>query len=177
MSIRQITTTLYVNANEQSFDSFVEKALLDFENRILNLFNYAKENINSANPQYKGAAQFIKESAYTPDFYQVFQEARTFIKTDEDRFPAKLGYPTYIFAINTKNINFETTLVDIPERLAWWCATANVDTDSTFNTQDISDIRDIPNWKDLFGKGEFPFFHIYTFRLGNTEYFAYEIGK
>ena len=38
-------------------------------------------------------------------------------------------------------------------------------------------IKNIPEWKNLFGKGEFPFMTVYAFRLGNTEYFAYEIHR
>ena len=38
-------------------------------------------------------------------------------------------------------------------------------------------LKDIPNWEELFGKGEFPYMTICVFRLGNTEYFTYEIHR
>ena len=38
-------------------------------------------------------------------------------------------------------------------------------------------IIDIPKWEELFGVGEFPYMSIFVFRLGNTEYFAYDIHR
>ena len=35
----------------------------------------------------------------------------------------------------------------------------------------------IPNWEDLFGKGEFPYIHIVLFRLGNNEYYGAEFTR
>lgn len=176
MSLKNIYTTLYVDASECNFDSFVRQALMNFENRILNIYNFAHEEVGyDLTKDHAGARQFIKDSMYKPDFFKVFWEAARLLKTLPNPFPATLGYPRFDFNVNPKNINFETTLFDIEDRIAYG-GKAQIDPDSTFETNDITDIRDIPNWKDLFGKDSFPYFHIYTFRLGNTEYFAYSLN-
>lgn len=38
-------------------------------------------------------------------------------------------------------------------------------------------LKDIDNWKELFGKDSFPVIEIKVFRLGNTEYFSYNIHR
>ena len=85
-----------------------------------------------------------------------------------------LKFPVYRFRVNPKNINFETTLTNLREEFE---NELMVDEVCQSTEPPIRMIKDIPEWKNLFGKGEFPFMTVYAFRLGNTEYFAYEIHR
>ena len=174
-----IMTTLYKDASECNFDSFLDEALLNFENRIVNLYNYVNEPVEkNLTKEHAGALKFIKSSMYKTDFYKVFIEAGNIIPTYEGQFPPSLGFPSFVFRINTKNINFETDLHNVADKFAWGMQKRYIDPSSPFEHPEMpSELKEIPNWRDLFGKGEFPRFTIYTFRLGNTEYFAYTIGK
>ena len=81
----------------------------------------------------------------------------------------------YQFHINPKNINFETLLTDVKDRFEHRIILRS-QCESPVDDR-IIEIKDIPNWKELFGAGEFPFFNIYAFRLGNTEYYTYTITR
>ncbi len=176
---KTILTTFYTNASEYDFDSFVHRAEQNFENRVVNIYNFAHEKLSeNISSEHAGAIKFIKDSMYKTDFYKVFFEAGRIIPSYDNGFPATLSYPTYGFRVNTKNINFETTIHNVADRFNWGQVMRNVDPSSPWeNPQLPSQLKEIPNWRDLFGKGEFPYFNIYAFRLGNTEYFAYEITK
>ena len=85
-----------------------------------------------------------------------------------------LKFPVYHFRVNPKNINFETTLTNLREEFE---NELMVDEVCQSPEPPIRMIKNIPDWERLFGTGEFPFMTVYAFRLGNTEYFAYEIHR
>lgn len=174
MTQKTITTTFYADASKYNLDSFMDRAILNFENRVVNLYNFAMEENKDLDT--KDAKKFLRESMYKVDFYMAFLEAGRFIKL-ENGFSAKLSYPVYSFCINPKNINFETTLHDIADRISFSPNRLVDNANSSEEITQVKEIKEIPNWRDLFGKGEFPYFTFYTFRLGNTEYFAYSISR
>lgn len=173
MSNTIITTTLYKKAASTDFDSFKFRAIMNFTNRIINLYNFA---YSPDDGKYTAAKAFIKKVMYTPDFTKAFVEAgRLIIYDNESR--SRLAYPIYTFNVNNKNINFSTVLDDIEAYLQGEYQTHLKDASKVTPsfTGEVFSIHEIPNWQDLFGKGLFPAFKIYTFRLGNTEYYAYSI--
>lgn len=170
-----ISTTLYKNANEISYESFVDEAIINFTNRVLYIYNLANKktnNIDEANRR----DEVKKKLFYTTDFYKVFQKAQYYFKTD---YPSSLAFPEYDFKVNPKNINFETIITNVKDLIEYSHFSKNVEIiqGGEEDSKEIFDIKDIPQWKGLFGGGEFPFFTIYAFRLGNTEYFAYTIHR
>lgn len=173
MSNTTITTTLYQKAATTDFDSFRFEAMINFTNRIIGLYNFA---YSPDDGKYTTTKAFIKKVMYTSDFMKAFVEAgRLIIYGNELR--SRLAYPIYTFNVNNKNINFSTVLDDVESYLKEeYYKHVHVDTRITPSfTGEVFSLQDIPNWQDLFGKGQFPVFKIYTFRLGNTEYYAYSI--
>ena len=172
----QIITPLYWNASEITIGEFRERALRDFESRVITLYNKAeqfKEGIkfdSDVTPEYMDkynrGCELTSKSLYSTAFYDTFKFAGNY-------FNDLFTFPIYNFNINPKNINFYTYVLDVKDhfdRCAYYpqevCCNPK---------PKIVILKDIPNWKDLFGKGEFPNMTIYVFRLGNTEYFAYTI--
>ena len=43
---KTILTTFYTNASEYDFDSFVQRAEQNFENRVVNIYNFAHEKLS-----------------------------------------------------------------------------------------------------------------------------------
>ena len=174
----QIITPLYWNASEITIGEFREKALRDFESRVITLYNKAeqfkegpsftsddsKEYIDA----YICGCELINKSLYSTAFYDTFKFAGNY-------FNDLFTFPIYNFNINPKNINFYTCVLNVKDhfnRCSYYPEEVCCNPKPT-----IVILKDIPNWQDLFGKGEFPKMTIYVFRLGNTEYFAYTIGK
>lgn len=176
----QILTPLYWNASEITIEEFRERALRDFESRVITLYNnvqYYKEEegskLDSPIPQkclekYREACELTNKSLYSTAFYDTFKFAGNY-------FNDLFTFPIYNFNINPKNINFYTYVLDVKDhfdRCVYYpgeiCCNPK---------PKIIILKDIPNWQDLFGKGEFPNMTIYVFRLGNTEYFAYTIHR
>lgn len=168
MTTKLISTTLYKNANEISFDDFVGKMLNDFEFRVLKIYKTIK--CNKANDSDEELTLKTAEKLmYNTGFYKLYEQASMILKA------GRMDFPFYQFHINPKNINFETLLTDVKDRFEHRIILRS-QCESPVDDR-IVEIKDIPNWKELFGAGEFPFFNIYAFRLGNTEYYTYTITR
>lgn len=175
----QIITPLYWNASEITIGEFRERALRDFESRVITLYNkvqYYKEEGNKLDghiPQerlekYREACELTSKSLYSTAFYDTFKFAGNY-------FNDLFTFPIYNFNINPKNINFYTYVLDARD---YFDHCVYYSDEICCNPKPkIIVLKDIPNWQDLFGKGEFPNMTIYVFRLGNTEYFAYTIHR
>lgn len=171
--LKEITTTFYQDASTTTLDDFIFHARRDMESRIITLYQMSMEDKNNdyrANTtiDYKNTCSKISESLYTTAFYDLFKYAGTMVKET-------FKMPIYHFRVNPKNINFETILTNTREIFSGM--EIYPEEVCTSPKPSLRYIKDIPNWEDLFGKGEFPYMTIYVFRLGNTEYFAYTIGK
>lgn len=154
----EINTPMYQNANETTLDEFIRHAMDNFETRVVTLYQMSKLE----DEKYKD----IKRGIFSQAFYGIFDYAGRWLNINH--------LPLYRFKINPKNINFETTIVTLKNDFEDRIITPEVNC----NPQDsIRWIKDIPEWQNIFGKGEFPVMSIYAFRLGNTEYFAYTIGR
>ena len=79
--------------------------------------------------------------------------------------------------INPKNINYTSTITDVRERLSQQVFPAKVDCGESITGERLFSVTQIPEWENLFGKGEFPFIVVRVFRIGNTEYFCYSITR
>lgn len=174
--IQKINTPLYMNASEITLDEFIRHAQGDFERRLCNIYNFADERF------FKGhnvelseieRAKNIKQSLYSLDTYRIFHDFGAIL--DKESF-----VPCHKFDINTKNINFTHLITNLKEIYRSDYPMIR-HYDNAQNEKDnehlIKTIKEIPNWENLFGSGEFPFMKIYVFRLGNTEYFAYDIVR
>ena len=170
----QIITTLYWNASDITIREFKEKALKDFESRVITLYNIANKDTcdkfasEEDEKNFNYGRRLVSKSLYNTAFYATFKFAGGY-------FHDLFTFPNYNFNINPKNINFYTPVLDVKEYF----------NNCFYYPQEVCSnpkphivvLKDIPNWQDLFGKGEFPNITIYVFRLGNTEYFAYTIGR
>ena len=168
-----ITTPMYQDASTTTLNEFIEHAKRQFSDRVIALYEMANCNAETdfadKNQQleYEALQKKIKESLYSTEFYEMFWYAGK-------RTANELKFPVYHFRVNPKNINFETTLTSLREEFR---DELNVDEVCTSPNPPIRMIKNIPYWESLFGKGEFPFMTIFVFRLGNTEYFAYDIHR
>ena len=174
----QIITPLYWNASEITLGEFKEKALRDFESRVITLYNKAEEEKQGikfdANvtceyaDNYNRGCELTSKSLYSTAFYDTFKFAGNY-------FNDLFTFPMHNFNINPKNINFYTYVLDMKDYFykCWYYPHEVCENPKP----KIVVLKDIPDWQDLFGKGEFPHMTIYVFRLGNTEYFAYTIGR
>lgn len=166
--LTEIRTTMYQDASTTTLQKFIDHAIMDFEARVVILYNiYITCNeSNKVIEKYKNCKD-IKEVLYTTRFYEMFKNAGSWLNVKQ--------LSSYHFKVNPKNINFEMMITDVKEELEHSLRPYE---DEQQNPKDsIRFIKDIPEWQSLFGKGEFPFMTIYVFRLGNTEYFAYEIHR
>lgn len=175
MTSKNITTMMYRSANETDFVTFANQAILNFRNRVVNIYNFIDSNIAKKTKEGIDNSEYIKKTLYSTDFYKVFDKAGTLIYHHDPEM-ANLFFPTFDFKINSKNINFETTL-NLREKIIILNKPNLDESIGNIIGDQIFCIKDIPNWQDLFGKGEFPYMTIYVFRLGNTEYFAYDIHR
>lgn len=170
-----ITTPMYQDASTTTLNEFINHAKRQFSERVIALYEMAK--VNSADPikfnsdteerEYNYLIEGINKSLYSTGFYEMFWYVGR-------RTNMELKFPVYHFRVNPKNINFETTLTNLREEFE---NELGVDEICQNPEPPIRMIKNIPNWEKLFGTGEFPFMSIYVFRLGNTEYFAYDIHR
>lgn len=173
--LQQIDTTMYQDASTTTLEDFIWHARRDFESRIISFYQMAKPDPDSkrsadVTPEWENACDMLKKSIYTTAFYDLFKHFGVLAKETA-------MFPIYHFRVNPKNINFETTFTNLREMFNGMIIYPNDDRPICENPRAIRYIKDIPDWEDLFGKGEFPNMTIYVFRLGNTEYFAYTIGR
>lgn len=168
----QIITPLYWNASEITIGEFRERALRDFESRVITLYNIANQDrcdkfaSEEDERHFNRGCELVSKSLYSTAFYDTFKFAGNY-------FNDLFTFPIYNFNINPKNINFYTYVLDVKDhfnRCVYY-----PDEICCNPKPHIVVLKDIPNWQDLFGKGEFPNITIYVFRLGNTEYFSYTI--
>lgn len=176
-----ITTTMYQDASTTTLNEFIHNAKQQFEQRVTSLYEMAKVvDVDSRlfkdetdKLEYLELKKAINKGLYTTGFYKLFLYAGKRTKMESK-------FPVYHFRVNPKNINFETTLTDLREYFnnevyAWLDHRKDNLTQGT--EKDTRVLKNIPNWEEIFGKGEFPFMTIFVFRLGNTEYFAYDISR
>ncbi|MCM1260621.1 MAG: hypothetical protein NC222_06690 [Staphylococcus sp.] len=164
----EIKTPLYMNAADIDLAAFINKAVADFEYRVLALYRLATNSEKPVTGNELERKKFVKKSIGNIWLYDAWYGAEDFIDSN---------YKIYTFKINPKSINFETLLTDLKDRLA---TTVHIDDGSAGFSVDekaIVCLTDIPKWGGLFGGGEFPFMKIYCFRLGNNEYFCYNITR
>ena len=169
----EIKTPMYVDAGTVTLAEFINHAKRQFAERVIALYEIAKDTnvrdfaTKEDQLEYEATKKSIGKSLYSLDFYEQFWYAG-------QRMNYSLKFPVYHFKVNPKNINFETTLTNLREGFE---NELMVDEVCQSPEPPIRMIKDIPEWKNLFGKGEFPYMTVYAFRLGNTEYFAYEIHR
>lgn len=173
--LKQIQTPMYQDASETTLNEFIEHAKRQFSERVIALYEMAtiapspniKWNSENEKLEHSALVKKISESLYTTAFYDIFWYAGR-------RMNMSLKFPVYHFRVNPKNINFETTLTNLREEFE---NELMVDEVCQNPEPPIRMIKNIPDWEKLFGTGEFPFMSIWVFRLGNTEYFAYDIHR
>ena len=171
--LKQIQTPMYQDASTTTLDEFINHAKRQFSERVIALYEIAKDtnvcdfSTKEAQLEYEAVKKYIGKSLYSIDFYEQFWYAG-------QRMNCSLKFPVYHFRVNPKNINFETTLTNFREEFE---NELMVDEVCQSTEPPIRMIKDIPEWKNLFGTGEFPYMTVYVFRLGNTEYFAYDIHR
>lgn len=161
--LKQITTTFYQDASTTTLNEFIEHAMKDIEDRITTLYQLANKTDVSDDNKREMLCKELKNELYSTKFYySFFRKGIKFL-------------PVNHFRINPKNINFEMTITDLKEKFD----DTHICPEEVCKSSQPSlrYIKDIPNWQDLFGKGEFPYMSIFVFRLGNTEYFAYDIHQ
>ena len=169
----EIKTPMYVDAGTVTLDEFINHAKRQFAERVIALYEIAKDKnvrdfaTKEDQLEYEDTKKSIGKSLYSLDFYEQFWYAGR-------RMNCSLKFPVYHFKVNPKNINFETTLTNLREEFE---NELMVDEVCQSTEPPVRMIKDIPEWKNLFGEGEFPYMTVYAFRLGNTEYFAYEIHR
>lgn len=150
MSNIEIKTPLLRQADQYTIGQYEQAALVDFAMHVMNLYSELKDK---------------KSDMYSVGFYKTF-EYEVYQKT---------------LYINPKNINYTSTITDVKKQLSQQVFPAKVDCE--YGSVDgkpyeiLNSVADIPNWEELFGKGEFPYLVIRVFRIGNTEYFCYSITR
>lgn len=171
--LKQIQTPMYQDASTTTLDEFINRAKRQFSKRVIALYEIAKDTnvrdfaTKEDQLEYEATKKAIGKSLYSIDFYEQFWYAG-------QRMNCSLKFPSYHFRVNPKNINFETTLTNLREEFENELMAYEV---CQSPEPPIRMIKNIPDWEKLFGTGEFPFMSIYVFRLGNTEYFAYDIHR
>lgn len=174
--LTQISTTMYQDAGTTTLEEFIFHAKRDFESRVLSLYQMTiddnqKNFVNKEQEsRYKRVIAELSKSIYSTGFYHYFDHIGVDLQETQ-------MFPIYHFRINPKNINFETTITNLRETFSGMTIYPDSPEVCTSSETHLRYIKDIPDWESLFGKGEFPFMTIYVFRLGNTEYFAYEIHR
>lgn len=162
----EIKTPMYMDAGTVTLDEFIRLAKRQIEERIITLYSIVHKETENACDTDEEQYEVVKNSLYTTAFYDIFKYYGRI--SNKQRM-----FPLHKFNVNPKNINFETCLTDLKE----WYEEMSITPEICCNPNTLRFIKDIPEWKNLFGKGEFPHMTVYAFRLGNTEYFAYEIHR
>lgn len=167
---------MYQDAGTTTLEDFIFHAKRDFESRVLSLYQMTiddnKRNFQTKEQEnrYNKTVSDVSKAIYSTAFYHYFKHIGVDLQET-------VMFPIYHFRINPKNINFETTITNLRETFSEMTIYPDSPEVCTSSEPVLRYIKDIPDWESLFGKGEFPFMTIYVFRLGNTEYFAYTIGK
>lgn len=145
-----IKTPLLIRADQITLGEYIELVIKDFNQHVYNLW-YEEQDVD----------QDKTPCCYSIALYEEFAQQ----KCDKQ------------FSINPKSINFEMLITDVAEELNNHivlpdnCGTGG---DCKYKT---GRVVDIPKYEELFGIGEFPYINIRAFRLGNTEYFCYNITR
>lgn len=162
----EIKTPMYMDAGTVTLDEFIRLAKRQIEERIITLYSIVHNETGNGRDTDEEHYEVLKNALYTTAFYDIFKYYGRI--SNKERM-----FPLHKFKVNPKNINFETCLTDLKE----WYEEMTITPEVCCNPKALRFIKDIPEWKNLFGKGEFPYMTVYAFRLGNTEYFAYEIHR
>ena len=163
----EIKTPMYMDAGTVTLVEFIRLAKRQIEERIITLYSIVHNETENACDTDEEQYEVVKNSLYTTAFYDIFKYYGRI--SNKERM-----FPLHKFKVNPKNINFETTLTNLREEFE---NELMVDEVCQSTEPPIRMIKDIPEWKNLFGTGEFPYMTVYVFRLGNTEYFAYDIHR
>lgn len=170
---------MYLPAEEYTLDQAINSFIKELDKRVYHVYNViqgieeAHANNIEITTQTAKNAEFIVKNMYSSGFYKVIDSAPDLCKTSDDR---PIFY-NYKFSINPKSINFESCISDIKERYLYHdtsleeCEHGQIPKNKS---KKVWTMKYIPNWEDLFGKGEFPYIHIVLFRLGNNEYYGAE---
>lgn len=147
MSNLEIKTPLLRQADQYTIGGYEQAALADFAMHVMNLYS-----------EFKNQDSVL----YTVGLYKSFENRN-----------CKTIY------INPKNINYTSTITDTRTQLSQLAIVYKADCglQNELLKEGYNYFQDIPNWEDLFGKGEFPQLVIRAFRLGNSEYFCYSITR
>lgn len=147
MSNLEIKTPLLRQADQYTIGEYEQAALTDFAMHVMNLYSELKDK---------------KSELYSVGLYKRFEYEK-----------CETMY------INPKNINYTATITDTKNQLSQLAIAYKADCGlpNHLLKEGYNYFQDIPNWEDLFGKGEFPFIVIRVFRIGNTEYFCYSITR
>lgn len=175
--LTKIQTTMYQDASTTTLNDFINHSIQNFDVRTTLCYQIAQADkvcseFKDSNEEAKflSARTNIKNNLYSTKFYDSWLFDTNNVCTNG------LKLRTYNFYINPKNINFIHNINDFKDRIKN-CFETERSITRCQNPDTLINIIDIPNWQDLFGIGEFPYMTIYVFRLGNTEYFAYTIGR
>ena len=178
-----IVTPAYLPAEEYTLDDAIDFFIRELDRRVYSAYNVIQEveeahlNRMEVTVDLAKQAEFIKKNMYSVGFYKVIDSAAYLCKTSDNR-PL---FHNYRFSINPKSINFESCISDIKER--YLCHDTPVVEECEHGpipenkSKKVWTMKYIPNWEDLFGKGEFPYIHIVLFRLGNNEYYGAEFTR
>lgn len=149
MSNLEIKTPLLRQADQYTIGEYEQAALANFAMHVINLYSELKDK---------------KTVLYSVGLYKQFEYEK-----------CETMY------INPKNINYTSTITDVKKQLSQQVFPAKLDCEygsvEGKPYEVLNSVADIPNWEDLFGKGEFPYLVIRVFRIGNTEYFCYSITR
>lgn len=180
-----IVTPAYLPAEEYTLDEAIDFFIRELDRRVYSVYNVIQEveeahlNRMEVTIDHAKNAEFIKKNMYSVGFYKAIDSAAYLCKTSDNR-PL---FHNYRFSINPKSINFESCISDIKERYLRHDTPSLEDNEhSGYICEDnkstkVWTMKYIPNWEDLFGKGEFPYINIVLFRLGNNEYYGAEFTR
>lgn len=178
-----IVTPAYLPAEEYTLDEAVDFFIRELDRRVYTAYNVIQEveeahsNRMEVTVDLAKHAEFIKKNMYSVGFYKVIDSAAYLCKTSDGR-PL---FHNYRFSINPKSINFESCISDIKERYLRYDTPSLEECEHgpipENKSKKVWTMKYIPNWQDLFGRGEFPFIHIVLFRLGNNEYYGAEYTR
>lgn len=171
--LHKIQTPAYWNAGSYTLNQIGPAVKQNFEARIITLYNLSQDKgfiepvIEKQKDLYEKGIQYLKKAIYTKNFYTAFYDFGVKFCFNKNVFPM------FNFNVSPKNITF-TTEISAMELISHF---DNMSTTPKTSLDHPIILKDIPNYQDLFGKGDFPNIVLYTFRLGNTEYFAYTITR
>lgn len=178
-----IVTPAYLPAEEYTLDEAINFFIRELDRRVYSVYNVVLEveeaHLNGMEVTVDLAkhAEFIKKNMYSTGFYKAIDSAAYLCKTSDNR-PL---FNNYRFSINPKSINFESCISDVKERYLFRNMLALQECEHgpipENKSKKVWTMRYIPNWEDLFGKGEFPYINIVLFRLGNNEYYGAEFTR